>query len=59
MGAQDNIIYRLVMRNSSYHAYFFDFVSDCFGKEMGMIATGAPQGHGPQNPTKNLARWVD
>ena len=30
-----------------------------FGQKMGVAATLAPEGLGPQNPTKNLAHWVD
>ena len=30
-----------------------------FGGRMGVATTLAPKGLGPQNPTKNLAHWVD
>ena len=30
-----------------------------FGDKMGVAATVAPRGLGPQDPTKNLAQWVE
>ena len=43
MGAQDTIIYRLVMRNLSYDAYFwFLMFWATFGWKMGVVTTRAP-----------------
>ena len=57
--SQDTVIYRLVVRNLSYDAYFsvLNFWAT-FGGKMGMRAS---YGLGPPNPTKKLAWsfWVN
>ena len=54
VGAQETIIYRLVMRNTSYDAYFQFF---CFwatlGGKMGVAITRAPNDLGPQIQPKS------
>ena len=63
MGAQETIIYRLVMRNPSYDANFsflIFFLCATFGGKMDVAATRAPyNGLRPQNPTKMLTHRVD
>ena len=55
MGSQETIIYRLVVRNSSYDAYFsFLIVCVTFGEKMGVATTRAPNGLGSPNWPK---RW--
>ena len=57
MGTQETIIYRLVVRNSSYDAYFSVLIFRAtFGGKMGVATTRALYGLGPPNPTK---KWVD
>lgn len=51
---RETIIYRLVMRNPSYEAYFW-----IFGGKIGVATTRAPNGSGHPNPIKKLAPWVD
>ena len=60
MGTQETIIYRLVVRNQSYEAYFSVLIVwATFGGKMGVANTRAPYGLGPPNPTKKLAHLVD
>ena len=60
MGVQETIIYRLMMRNPSYNAYFSFFIFwATFGGKIGVAITSAPNGVGPPNPIKKLAHWVD
>ena len=60
MGTQETIIYRLLVRNLSYDAYFSVLIFlATFGGKMGVATTRAHNGLGPPNPTKKLARWVD
>ena len=56
MGAQKTIIYRLVMRNPSFDAYFSFLI---FWAKMGVATTRAPNGLGPPKFTKKLADWAD
>ena len=56
LGTQETIIYRLVVRNLSYDAYFsFLIFWATFGGKMGVGTTCAPFSLGPPNPTKKLA----
>ena len=57
MVTQETIIYRLVMRNQSYNAYFWFLAT--FGTKMGVATTCALNVLGLQDPTKRLAHWVD
>ena len=60
MGVQDTIIYRLVMRNLSYNAYFSVLIFwATFGGKMGVATTRAPNGLGPPHPTKKLDHWME
>ena len=54
---QETIIYLLVMRNHDFDAFFGK--NPIFGGKIGVAATVAQKGLGPQDPTKNLANWVD
>ena len=59
MGTQETIIYRLVMRSSSYDAYFsFLIFWATFGGKMGVAIMRAPNGLGPPNLTKKFALSV-
>ena len=59
MVAQKTIIYRLVMRNLSYEAYFSVLIFwATFGGKMGVATTRAPNGLGPLKTTKKLAQRV-
>ena len=51
----ETIIYRLMVRNHVFDA----FKKILFWGEMGVAATVAPKGLGPQDPTKKLAHWVE
>ena len=46
----------MVMRNRDFDAFKKNHI---FGGIMGVAATVAPKGLGPQDPTKKLAHWVD
>ena len=60
MCTQETIIYRLVMGNLSYDAYFsFLIFWATFGRKMGMATTHALMVQGPSDPTKKLANLVD
>ena len=60
MGAQEAIIYRLVMINPSYDAYLSLLIFwATFGGKMGVATTRAPYSLGPPNPMKKLAHWAD
>ena len=62
MGVQETIIFRLVMKNLSYHyaAYFsISIIWATFGGKMDVATTRAPNGLGRPNPTEKLAHWVD
>ena len=59
MGTQETIIYRLVVQNPSYDAYFLVLIFlATFGGKMGVATTRALNGLGPPNPTKKLGHWV-
>ena len=45
------------MVNHDFYAFFEK--NHIFGDKMGVAATVAPKGLGPQDPTKKLAKWVD
>ena len=45
------------MNNRDFDAFFGKY--PIFGGEMGVAATVAPKGLGPQDPTKKLAHWVN
>ena len=45
------------MRNHDFEAFFVK--NPIFGGKMGVAATVAPKGLGPQVSTKKLAHWVD
>ena len=53
------IIYRLVMRNPSYHTYFLTLFFDHIQRENRYSHHVRPQLYGPLNPSKKLARQVD
>ena len=56
MGTQGTIIYRLLLRNQCFGLYLpISIFWVLFGGKMGVAATPAPLGLGPQNPTKKLA----
>ena len=55
MGAQETIIYRLVVRNPSYYAYFWFLATFLPENERGYHAP--PNGLGPPNAVKKLAHW--
>ena len=56
MGTQGTIIYRLLLRNQCFGLYLpISIFWVLFGGKMGVAATLAPLGLGPQNPTKKLA----
>ena len=60
LGAQDTIIYRLVMRNPNHDDYFSVLIFwATFGGKMCVATTRAPNGLWPPNPTKKLAHWAD
>ena len=55
MGTQETIIYRFVIKNLSWIAYFSVLLFwVTFGGKMGVAATRAPN-----DLTKKLAHWVD
>ena len=59
IGAQETIIYRLVIRNPSCDAYFSYFIFwATFCGKIGVAATCSLNGLGPPNPTKKLIHWV-
>ena len=52
MVTQETIIYRLLLTNSSYDAYFSFFIFwTAFAEKMGVATTRAPNGLGPPDPT--------
>ena len=52
MRVQETIIYRLLMRNLSFDAYFLFLIFwATFGGKIGVATTRAPNGMGPPNPT--------
>ena len=57
MGTRETyIIYRLVMRNSSYDAFFSLLIFwATFGGKLNVVTTRAPNGLGPPETTKKLA----
>ena len=60
MGVQETIIYRLVMRNISYGAYFsFLIFLATFWEKMGVATILTPNDLGPPNPIKKLDHCVD
>ena len=52
VGAQENIIDRMVMKNPGHGDYFPILIFwATFGMKMGMATTHTPNGLGPPNPT--------
>ena len=60
MGTQETIIFRVVLRNPSYDAYFsvLGFLAT-FGGKMGVATMRTPNSLGPPNPNKKFALWLD
>ena len=61
MEHQETIIYQLSIRNPWYRANLLIIFLATLGplQEYRLATTRAPNSQGPQNPTKNLAYWVN
>ena len=57
MVTQEIFIYRLVVRNHVFDAFFE--INPIFCGKMGEAATVAPRGLGPQDPIKKLAHYLE